>query len=139
MRINLLLLPFLTMILAASGCANGRTPVYPTEGKLLINGEPAANVFVLFHPVDSKPDSLRPSATTDNEGKFRLTSHEAYDGGPAGDYKVTLLYEPVNSPLMRPKGKPPQIPVTYTKPQSSPLRAKIEAQPKNEIAPLAIP
>lgn len=139
MRIKLLLLPFLTLILTEFGCSNGRVPVYPTEGKLLINGQPAANVFVLFHPLDSKPDSLRPSATTDNEGKYRLTSHEAYDGGPAGEYTVTLLYEPVNSPLMRQKGKPPQIPANYTKPQSSPLRAKIEAQPKNEIAPLAIP
>lgn len=139
MATNLSYLPFLAMILVALGCNQSRTPVFPTEGTLLISGQPAANVFVLFHPVDSKPDSLRPSATTDKDGKFRLTSHEAYDGGPAGDYTVTLLYEPVNSPLMRPKGKPPQIPVLYTKVQSSPLRAKIESQPKNQIAPLNIP
>lgn len=130
---------FLGTLFMVSGCAKGRIPVFPTEGKLVINGVPAANVFVLFHSADGKPDALKPSATTDQDGKFRLTSHEAYDGAPAGEYTVTLLYEPVNSPLLRPKGKPPQIPVLYTKAQTSPLRARVETQPKNEIAPFSIP
>jgi hypothetical protein len=117
-----------------AGCGGkGRTPVYPAEGQLLIGGKPAVNVFVMLTPVDGGPDSLRPSATTDLEGKFKLTTYDAYDGAPAGEYVVTLLYDPVDSPLSRPKGKPPQIPADYTKVESSPLRAKVEATPAGTV------
>ena len=105
-------LPWAALLAAglAAGCGKGRTPVYPVEGQLLIGGKPAANVFVLFTPSNPGPEVLRPSATTDADGKFRVTTFEANDGAPAGDYVVTLLYEPVNSPLSRPKGKPPKVP-----------------------------
>lgn len=123
-----------------AGCGKGRTPVYPTEGQLLIGGKPAANVFVLFHPAGAAgPEVLRPSATTDSEGKFRLTTYEAYDGAPAGEYVVTLLYEPVNSPLSRPKGKPPKVPAEYTKVETSKLRATVAAQPGNVVEPIKLP
>lgn len=127
------------MGLTAAGCGGGgRTPVYHTEGHLLIKDKPAANVFVLFEPVGGNESSLRPSATTDLEGKFQLTTYEAFDGAPAGEYTVTLLYEPVNSPLNRPKGKPPTIPPTYLKAATSPLKAKVEAKPSNVIEPFKI-
>jgi hypothetical protein len=133
----------LSAILAAGlavGCGKGRTPAYPTEGQLLIGGKPAVNVFVLFHPVNATgPGVLRPSATTDADGKFRLTTYDAYDGAPAGEYVITLLYEPVNSPLFRPKGKPPKVPPEYTKMETSKLRATVAAQPGNVVEPINLP
>lgn len=133
-----MLLP-LGLFLFACGCGETKEKVYPTEGKLLIGGKPAANVFVLFTPLNGKQDAKRPSATTDMEGKFQLTTFEALDGGPPDDYTVTLLYEPVSSPLTRAKGKPPQIPAIYNKVETSPLKAKIEAKPKNEIEAFKLP
>ena len=128
----------LAVLAAAAGCGPGRTPVYPAEGQRLVRDRPAANVFVLFTPAGGG-GPLRPSATTDAEGRFRLTTYEAYDGGPAGEYVVTLLYEPVNSPLSRPKGKPPSIPAPYLKAETSPLRARIEATPGNQLEPFRVP
>jgi hypothetical protein len=128
------------LALLGSGCGKaGRVPVYPTEGRLLIDGQPAANVFVLFYPQNGKEGDPRPSATTDMDGKFRLTTYEAYDGGPAGDYTVTLMYAPVNSPLSRPKGKPPQVPAQFNRAETSPLRAKIEAKSSNTLEPFTAP
>ena len=135
-RNNLLLIALFVFVL---GCGETKEKVYPTEGKLLIGGAPAANVFVLFNPVNSKQDAKRPSATTEADGRFQLTTFEALDGGPVGDYTVTLLYEPVSSPLTRAKGKPPQIPATYNKVETSPLKAKIEAKAKNEIEVFKLP
>lgn len=130
----------LLALVALVGCGKGgRVPAHPTEGTLLINGQPAANVFVLFTPVGGKDPALRPSATTDLEGKFRLTTYEAFDGAPAGEYTVSFLYEPVNSPLSRPKGKPPQVPAHFTKADTSPLKVKVLAQPKNVLDPFKIP
>lgn len=128
----------LTLAFLASGCGPGRIKVYPTEGQVLIDGKPAANVFVLFSPVDGKEGAARPSATTDLEGKFRLTTFEAYDGAPAGEYVVTVLYEPVNSPLMRPKGKPPVVPPAFSKPESSPLRVKVAEKGPNQLDPFKL-
>jgi hypothetical protein len=140
MATNRLVLASLLGAALVAGCGKGRTPVYPAEGQLLIGGKPAANVFVLFHPVNATgPEVLRPSATTDAEGKFRLTTYEAYDGAPAGDYVITLLYEPVNSPLFRPKGKPPKVPAEYTKVETSKLRATVAAQPGNVVEPIKLP
>jgi hypothetical protein len=135
-RFNLIAI---ALFLFICGCGETKEKVYPTEGRLLIGGKPAANVFVLFNPVNGKQDAKRPSATTDMEGRFQLTTIEALDGGPAGDYTVTLLYEPVSSPLTRAKGKPPQIPATYNKVETSPLKAKIEAKAKNEIEVFKLP
>jgi hypothetical protein len=128
----------LAAVAGLCGCGGGRTPVYPAEGQLLIGGRPAANVFVLFSPAGGA-GAVRPSATTDADGRFRLTTHEAYDGGPAGEYVVTLLYEPVNSPLGRPKGPPPAVPAAYQKAETSPLRATIEPRPGNQLEPFRVP
>ena len=76
---------------------------------------------------------------TDTTGAFKLTTYDANDGAPAGEYVVTVVYEPSDSPLMRPKGKKPEVPATYAKPESSPLRAKVEAHPGNVLEPFKIP
>jgi len=43
----------LFLALAPAGCGGPKVkPVYPTEGKLLINGQPVGNVTVIFHAVN---------------------------------------------------------------------------------------
>ena len=129
----------LALLLLLPACAKRPRPVYPASGQLLIDGKPVGGVFVLFNPVDPGPEVERPSATTEPDGTFRLTTRTAYDGGPAGEYIVTLLYEPVTSPLSRPKGPPPNIDGQYLSVTSSPLRARIEPKPANEIPAFRIP
>ena len=127
------------VVFFASGCGDTKEKVYATEGKLTIGGKPAGNVLVHFNPVNGKQDAKRPSATTDMEGRYQLTTFEALDGGPVGDYTVTLVYEPASSPLTRSRGKPPQIPAIYNKVETSPLKAKIEAKAKNEVEVFKLP
>lgn len=83
----------LTAALASSGC---HRPAEPTlcvvEGVLLINGEPAANANVAFHPVAASAAARCPVGRTDGQGEFRLTTRSNDDGAPAGDYCVTFVW-----------------------------------------------
>ncbi len=131
-------LAFVLLVLAVASCGGGpkRKLTYPTDGKLLIDGKPVGNVTVFFQPVgtdDKEP--TRAFATTNPDGTFSLTTYDANDGAPEGDYIITLLYEPLDSPLARAKGKPPKIDKIYTDMATSPLRAKIEKKPKNQLEP----
>lgn len=119
-----------------AGCGGpSRLPVYPARGQLTIGGKPAAGVFVALHPTpDPGQDAMRPFATTREDGTFTLTTYEVEDGAPAGEYVVTLLYEPSNSPLMKKKPpRPPRIDDVYLSATTSKLRATVRAAPSNEV------
>jgi hypothetical protein len=134
---GLLLAPAL---LGAAGCGGPkRKPVFTTKGTVLLDGKPVANVTVFLHPPAGEPDPVRPLGMTDAEGVFKLTTYEAHDGAPAGDYVVTLMYEPLDSPLVRRKGKKPEIPAKYTTPETSPLRATVQPRPDNVLDPINLP
>jgi len=137
MTTTLARLGFLLIAIVAVACDGPkRKPAFPTQGKLLIGNQPVANVTLFFQPVgttDAEP--TRAYATTSLDGTFSLTTYEANDGAPEGDYVVTLLYEPVDSPLSRAKGKPPKIDKKYTAIETSPLKVKIEKKPMNQLEP----
>lgn len=125
--------------LAVSCSSSKRKPTYPTEGKLLIHGQPAGGVTVFLHSTDpAETEPTRPVGTTAPDGTFSLTTSAANDGAPAGEYIVTILYEPVDSPLTRSKTKPPTFDKKYTDPKTSPLRARVENKPKNTLDPIDV-
>ena len=126
--------------LAFASCGGKKPrPLYPTSGKLNINGLPAGNVTVFFHAVNpADAEETRSFATTNPDGTFSLTTRALNDGAPEGEYVVTLLYEPLDSPLMRQKGKPPTFDKKYNDPKTSTLRAKVENKPQNTIDPFDV-
>lgn len=132
---------FIVCALISAGCGGPkRKPVFTTEGKVLLaNGSPAVNVTVFLHPPSSEQDPVRPLGVTDENGVFKLTTYDANDGAPAGEYVVTLMYEPLDSPLFRKKVKKVEIPPDFIKPETSPIRAKVEARPGNVLDPIKLP
>lgn len=135
------LLALAALSLAAPSCGDGpkRKPTFPTEGKLLLNGKAYGGITVFFYSTDpSETEPTRPFGVTNADGTFALTTSAQNDGAPAGEYAVTLLYEPLDSPLMRAaKGpKPPPIDKKFADPKTTPLRAKVEARDKNVLDPL---
>ena len=100
----------------------------------MINGQPVGGVTVFLYSTDpNETEPTRPYATTNPDGTFTLTTTALNDGAPAGEYIVTVIYEPLDSPLSRPKGKPPAIDKKFSDPKTSPLRAKVENKPKNVL------
>jgi hypothetical protein len=66
--------------------------LYAVEGKVLVNGEPAENLNVAFHPLDGDNSRYCPVGRTNNKGIFHLMTHSGADGAPAGEYRVTLVW-----------------------------------------------
>src|SRR6187401_2208154 len=66
--------------------------LYAVEGKVLVNGEPAENLNVAFHPVDGDRNLFCPVGRTNSKGIFHLMTRSNSDGAPAGEYRVTLVW-----------------------------------------------
>jgi hypothetical protein len=82
---------------AAFIISEGRRPsaeprLYAVEGNVLVNGEPAENLNVAFHPLDGGRNLFCPVGRTDSKGTFHLTTRLGEDGAPAGEYSVTLVW-----------------------------------------------
>jgi hypothetical protein len=116
-------------------CASNRYgdhPPYPTSGRVVVNGQPAAGAnVVFFHQGDWGKKTILPQAWTDEDGRFALSTYGVEDGAPAGDYRVVVEW-----PAYR-RGKewgPDQLGGKFAKPESSGLTAHVE-KGSNELAP----
>src|SRR5262245_9558931 len=76
------------------GCSRPAGPVlYPVRGQVFVNGRPATNAFVVFHPVgNSDPQAAKPRGRVDVTGTFVLGTQATGDGALAGDYNVTIQW-----------------------------------------------
>src|SRR5438046_3380213 len=95
---RLALRPLAVLVFAlAVGCGGAKRPAtVPAGGQVLVNGTPYPGVQVTFVPLSGvATETLRPSAFTDGEGKFRLSSYSSGDGAPEGEYAVLVAYRPL--------------------------------------------
>lgn len=94
---------FLSALLVAGflpGCGwPGKATVFPVEGQLLVAGRPAANAMIAFRPVRGTAVAVLAVAVTGADGRFRLTTYQAGDGAPAGEYAVTVVWPDASLPL----------------------------------------
>lgn len=115
-------------LLAAAGCGGGeKVKVVPAEGVVKINGKPAANIMVQFMP-DSRKGGKGPtsSATTDEQGKFRLKTQDGQDGAVVGSHMVALIdTEEERTPQGRAPKQAPRLDSKYATPMSSNLTADV--------------
>jgi hypothetical protein len=83
-------------ITALASCGGGGPSfpkAYPVSGKILVNGQPALDCQIRLHRTSSaiKDAPLAvPQAITNQDGEFNLTSYNAEDGAPEGEYIVTI-------------------------------------------------
>jgi hypothetical protein len=80
-------------LLVGCGGDKGWPKRYPVSGKVLVDGKPAVRATVKFNPSGPHADGklYAPSTFTDDDGSFRMTTFEAGDGAPAGEYTVTVV------------------------------------------------
>ena len=66
------------------------------RGTVLVAGQPAEGVLVVFQPLGAKSEPgrvvPRTMAPTDANGEFRLSTFGSHDGAPPGEYAVTLAW-----------------------------------------------
>lgn len=84
--INVIALLALTLV----GCGKG-VEMAPVRGVVNVDGQPVVGAGVTFIPVDGG----RPAwATTDEAGRFELSSKDPGDGARVGEYVVTVAEAP---------------------------------------------
>jgi hypothetical protein len=139
---RLLAIVFVTLAtIPACGKTSGRTKVYPAQGKVLVRGTPAGGATVVFYPAGEAktPGVPAPQGTTDSQGVFKLSSYEAGDGAPEGEYKVSIIWPEPLPPNVRESAEGPKdrLGSRYSDPQKSKLAAKVE-KGAGEIPPFEL-
>jgi len=138
MRLALCLLAAAALV-AAAGCGQSgppRVPVYPVQGKVEIDGRPAAGALVILHPKEN-PSAAAALAHVNNDGTFTTTTYETGDGAAEGDFIVTVeWFKPVQRNDDYVMG-PNLAPEKYRRPETSDLQVHVAAQP-NELQPIKL-
>lgn len=68
--------------------------VVPITGSVLVNGQPATDVFVNFHSMDGETSkaTIVPRAQSDHEGNFTVSTYATGDGAPVGTYRLSFSW-----------------------------------------------
>jgi hypothetical protein len=110
--------------LLSAGC--GGSKVAPYEGKVFVQGKPAAGAAVTFYPRSPAESSQIATAVVGPDGSFRLTTVSANDGAPPGEYAVCITW----SDSIRRDGEtltgPDRLRYRYAAPASSGLKATVQ-------------
>jgi len=134
---------WVTLILSTmlAGCGQAKQPwekVYPASGVVKFQGQPVAGAVVTLIPEDREfPNTVRPTAITDEDGAFEIGTYSSADGAPAGSYKVLVLHYPVIGTAENPYAGPNDLPAQYAKAETTTLKVTIEEE-ETEIPPLEL-
>jgi hypothetical protein len=105
------------------GCGDGRNlrKVYPVKGKILVNGQPATDCQIAFHPTDAGDPATRvtPRGLTDEKGEFQLTTYYGNDGAPEGEYVVTIEWRERSGLTKQDFEGPDQLGGVYANPEKT--------------------
>jgi hypothetical protein len=129
------------LLAALGGCGTAAGPACnPVRGQVRWNGQPLAEAQVVFHPQAAGGQTFpKPIGTTDPQGNFALTTFQAHDGAPAGDFLITVELRDlrqVGEETVR-DGRN-LLPERFGRPQESGLRFTVAAG-ENVVPALEIP
>jgi hypothetical protein len=124
-------------IVLLGGCGNNERNLQPVSGTIRYKGQPLPNASVAFVPDENGVRGA--TATTDHEGRYRLTSFEINDGARVGTYRVAIRAvdrsdeTPDNPRLdqLNPKPRKVLTPVRYAAIDTSGLTAEVAHGKKN--------
>lgn len=77
------------------GCGGDEFSLAPVNGVVMMDGKPAANVAVMFTPLETSETSIVgpfSTAVTDAEGKFTLKTKQGKLGAVIGKHEVSCQY-----------------------------------------------
>jgi predicted Zn finger-like uncharacterized protein len=123
--------------------------VYPVEGVVLFQGQPAVGARVTLFPVAKSRHRYLPTGVVGEDGKFKLTTFKPDDGCPAGKYSVAIVrgeLDPEKYKELQAKHSPeelerileemqldPLFGSKYANPKFSGLKAEIKASSANKL------
>ncbi len=126
------------LIAVLIGCGGPATPsTSKVTGTVTYKGAPLANVNVTFTPEEGRPGT----GTTDDQGRYRLTTFEPNDGAVPGTHRVTITPGPTSEPPPMPESSEQArasapaapFPARYMRPDDSGLTATVESGKTGEF------
>ncbi len=136
--------PLLLLLAVVVGCGGGdpafRKPTSPAKGKVTVDGNaPGSGIQIQCHPV-AAADTLHPtvSATeTDADGNFSISTYEAGDGLPAGEYTLTFTWQEFNVMSRSYSGKD-QLNGRYRDPKASSITLTVKEGEESDIGVVSL-
>ncbi len=140
-------------ILLCAGCGGvvDRPQLAPVSGVVMMDGKPLADVNVTFY-FDGEQAPRPAVGTTDESGKFRLTTFDTNDGAIVGTHIVTVTkiekkadaanmeiggdaYTAAMNAAANPNAPPPKqlLPSKFATKDTSPLRVTVDAAGKDGV------
>ena len=123
------------------GCGRSgpaRIATHPTKGAVTYQGTPVGGAFLALHPKGASHENApTPTAIVQPDGTFALTTYDAGDGVPAGEYVVTLQWRKATKSGGEFVPGPNLLPAKYSRPETSDIVVRIAAG-QNELAPIAL-
>jgi hypothetical protein len=126
----------LAVLLAGCG-KKGWLETYPVKGTVLVDGKPAKDVMLTFHPKEQMGDRpYIPSGRTNDNGEFNVSTFVTDDGAPAGEYDVTIVW-PVRFNPMSTLWEGDKLNGRYSNKANTTLRVTVEKRPQ-ELPPFEL-
>jgi 5-hydroxyisourate hydrolase-like protein (transthyretin family) len=119
----------LIVLCSCSGKPANRKETYRVTGVVVVDGKEAQGVAIDLHNVKGM-DPAQPtvsSAMTDETGKFAVSTYDAGDGAPEGEYRLTFTWGEFNAVARSMTGD--KLNGKYSDLEKSEIRLKVEGKP----------
>ena len=125
------------VIVGCSSQQDARVPVFPVKGSVSVAGQIPDGALVVLYPTGSSAGDIRASGKVKSDGSFSLSTYEADDGAPAGEYVATVQWNKLVKTAQGYSAGPNVISKSYSDPASSVWKVKVAEAP-NELPPIVI-
>lgn len=122
---TMFLLSFSLLLLASTGCGDGKGVRIPVSGNVTIDGKPVGFGRISFEPID-KPGKFIGGSSLGTDGSYQVTTFTAFDGLPPGKYQVTITA----TEAMGDSGERWHAPKKYSMLDKSGLTAEVNEETK---------
>jgi hypothetical protein len=128
-------------LLSTTGCGRSGAPrvaTHPTKGSITYQGQPIAGAFLALHPKAAAAGEVPTArAVVESDGTFAVSTYDAGDGLPEGDYIVTAQWRKVVKSGSEFVPGPDLLPGKYSRPETSDVVIHVAAG-NNELPPIVL-
>lgn len=127
--------------LLLAGCGRSGPPrvaTHPTKGSITFQGQPVSGAFIALHRKQHADHDVPTStAVVQPDGTFAVSTYDAGDGVPEGEYVVTIQWRKIVKSGSDYVPGPSLLPARYSRPETSDLIVRVAAG-DNALPPIAL-
>jgi hypothetical protein len=135
-------LVLVTLAAVTLGCGSSGPPrkqTFVVKGKLVVDGQaPGSPIQIVCHPTAGMDTNMPTFSQTESlpDGTFEISTYQAGDGVPVGDYVLTMSWQEMNL-ISRSYTGPDKLHKKYVDPAASEFKFTVKDKPV-DLGELAI-